>query len=178
MERGEKATRKIEMAREMQEYEKETASQQVEYNMGRIEEGKRHQHTGLKPLTLQQIQLNKRLRAEGEFEGMFMGPQVQLQEHNRSAHNYTIMENRISRATDHTPQPPSARSESFAVFDPKTTFHAPSYAFEGAIEDEESDLVPREVVAQPIASQVKRPMAETRAEDHFHRGGDLDYSES
>ena len=87
-------------------------------------------------MTLQQIQMNKRLRAEGEFEGMFMGPQVQLQEHNRPAHNYTIMENRFSRATEN-PQPEgasSARSESFAVYDPKSTFNPQQYAFEATVE--------------------------------------------
>ena len=80
VERGEQAIKKIELTREIHGYVKDTENEQIKYNLQRIEEGKKNQYTGLKPLTLQQIQLNKKLRAEQQFEGMFIDtPQLQLQ---------------------------------------------------------------------------------------------------
>jgi|JI61114BRNA_FD_contig_21_2933041_length_290_multi_4_in_0_out_0_1 hypothetical protein len=39
--------------------------------MEKVEQGKRDQYLGLKPTTLTQMEINKKLRSEREFEQMF-----------------------------------------------------------------------------------------------------------
>ena len=69
--------------------------------MERIEAGKKDQFVGVKPTTLSQMQIGKKMRSEQEFDKMFYSKSVQPAESaNRTATKFEIVEKRIPRRND------------------------------------------------------------------------------
>jgi hypothetical protein len=69
--------------------------------MKRIEAGKKNQFVGVKPTTLSQMQIGKKIRSEEEFDKMFYSKSVQPAENvNRTATRFEIVEKRIPKRHD------------------------------------------------------------------------------
>jgi hypothetical protein len=69
--------------------------------MERIEAGKKNQFVGVKPTTLSQMQIGKKIRSEEEFDKMFYSKSVQPAEKvNSTATRFEIVEKRIPKRHD------------------------------------------------------------------------------